>query len=62
MKRDAVRAMPRRNFLKLAGAAGVCGLSQTGFAAAAKRVLSDCRSGEFDSSERTGDESHCSTG
>ena len=38
MKPDAVREMPRRNFLKLAGAAGVCGLSQTGFAAAEKRV------------------------
>ena len=38
MKADAVRAIPRRNFLKLAGAAGACGLSQTGFAAAAKRV------------------------
>jgi hypothetical protein len=38
MKPDAVCAMPRRNFLKLASAAGVCGLSQTGFAAAAKRV------------------------
>lgn len=38
MKPDAVRAMPRRNFLKLAGAAGVCGLSLTGFAAAAKRI------------------------
>lgn len=38
MKPDAVRAMPRRNFLKLAGAAGVCGLSQTGFAAPANRV------------------------
>ncbi len=38
MKRDAVRAIPRRDFLKLAGAAGVCGLSQTGIAAAAKRV------------------------
>jgi hypothetical protein len=38
MKRDAVRAIPRRNFLKLAGAAGVCGLSKAGLAAAAKRV------------------------
>ena len=38
MESDEVRAIPRRNFLKLAGAAGVCGLSQTGFAAAAKRV------------------------
>jgi len=38
MRPDAVRAIPRRNFLKLAGAAGVCGLSQAGFAAAARRV------------------------
>ncbi len=38
MKPDAVREMPRRNFLKLAGAAGVCGLSQTGFAAPQKRI------------------------
>ncbi len=39
MKSDAVHVMPRRNFLKLAGAAGVCGLSQTGFAAASKQVF-----------------------
>ena len=38
MKSDAIRAIPRRNFLKLAGAAGVCGLSQTGFAAAEMQV------------------------
>ena len=38
MKPDAIPAVPRINFFKLAGAAGVCGLSQTGFAAAAKRV------------------------
>ena len=38
MKADALRNIPRRNFLKLAGAAGVCGLSQTGFAATTERV------------------------
>src|ERR1700760_313381 len=38
MKPDVVRAIPRRNFLKFAGAAAVGGLSQTGQAAAAERV------------------------
>ncbi|MFZ1011700.1 MAG: twin-arginine translocation signal domain-containing protein, partial [Terracidiphilus sp.] len=38
MKTDALRNIPRRNFLKLAGAAGVCGFSETGFAATAGRV------------------------
>jgi len=40
MKSREFRAMPRRNFLKAAGAAGVgvCGLSQLGFAADEKRV------------------------
>jgi hypothetical protein len=38
MKPDVVRAIPRRSFLKLAGAAAVGGLSQTGQAAAKERV------------------------
>jgi hypothetical protein len=38
MKADAVRDIPRREFLKLAGAAGVCGLSSTGSAAGTARV------------------------
>src|SRR6185437_159843 len=38
MKADAVRDIPRREFLKLAGAAVVCGLSSTGSAAGTARV------------------------
>src|ERR1017187_760118 len=38
MNADAVRNMPRRDFLKQAGAAGVCGLSSTGFTAGIARV------------------------
>ena len=38
MKADAVGDIPRREFLKLAGAAGVCGLSSTGSAASTGRV------------------------
>ncbi len=38
MKANPLRNIPRRKFLKIAGAAGVCGLSQTGFAAATERV------------------------
>lgn len=38
MKADAKPGMPRRDFLKLAGAAGACGLSPTGFAVGAGRI------------------------
>ena len=38
MKPDAVRDMPRREFLKLAGAAGLCGLSSTSAAAGTASV------------------------
>ncbi|MGA8043911.1 MAG: hypothetical protein WCA37_14035, partial [Terracidiphilus sp.] len=38
MKMNAKRNMPRRDFLKIAGAAGVCGFSSASFAAGAGRV------------------------
>src|SRR4051812_1337197 len=38
MKTGAACNWPRRKFLKLAGAASVCGLSPTGFAAGTVRV------------------------
>lgn len=38
MRADSACNMPRRKFLKLAGAAGVCGLSPAGFAAGSGRV------------------------